>query len=133
MGMKDIFYQDFQNAVSELLTRHKSILDILTKFTDSHSRVNRAVVKSSTSCGCIEIHAKKQQLPQNASLEEMKKYMKTHITGDLCPSCRDTIEKELGNHMFYVASLANTLGISLYDTLLKEQTSLSALGKFHLK
>ena len=41
--MKDIIFDSFQNDVSESLLRHKSILDILTKYTESSSRVKRAV------------------------------------------------------------------------------------------
>ena len=43
--MKDIIFDSFQNDVNESLLRHKSILDILTKYTESSSRVNRAVAK----------------------------------------------------------------------------------------
>lgn len=131
--MKDILYQDFQNTVSDLLARHKSLLDIMTKLQESAGRVNRAVAKAVTSCGCIELHATKQEVPDGISLEEIKHYMKSHMEGTLCENCRDIIEKELGNHLFYLAALANTLQISLYDTLLKEEDYLTALGKFHLK
>ena len=55
--MKDIIFDSFQNDVSESLLRHKSILDVLTKYTESSSRVNRAVAKAVTNCGCIEINA----------------------------------------------------------------------------
>lgn len=131
--MKDIKYENFQNAVSELLTRHKSILDILTKLSDSSARVNRAVAKAVTNCGCVEIHGKKQQLPEDATLNDLKTYMDSHISGYLCPNCLDIVEKEIGNHLFYLASLANTLHISLYDIIVKEEKDLYALGKFHFK
>ena len=51
---------DFQDQASQALIRHKSILDIMAKVDQYSSRINRAVVKSATSCGCIEIHATKQ-------------------------------------------------------------------------
>ena len=54
--MKDIIFDSFQNDVSESLLRHKSILDVLTKYTESSSRINRAVAKAVTNCGCIEIN-----------------------------------------------------------------------------
>ena len=62
--MKDIIFDSFQNDVSESLLRHKSILDIMTKYTESSSRINRAVAKAVTNCGCIEIIASKQPLPE---------------------------------------------------------------------
>ena len=60
-----------QDEVKHSLVRHKSILDIMTKLQEYNSRINRAIAKSVTSCGCIEMHAKKQefeQLPNRNSL-----------------------------------------------------------------
>lgn len=131
--MKNIIYEDFQTTISELLTRHKSILDLMTKLSDSNARVNRAIAKSVTNCGCISVNAKKQKYPEDETLEGIAEFLDDHLDGNLCDSCRDIIEKELGNHLFYLASMANTLDISLYDIILKEEKSLSALGKFHLK
>jgi hypothetical protein len=131
--MQDILYENFQNMVVDLLSRHKSILDIMTKLEESNARVNRSVAKAVTSCGCIQLEAQKQKIPTDASIEQIKEFMDDHIRGKLCEKCRDIIEKELGNHMFYIASLANALDISLYDVIVKEEKSLSALGKFHLK
>ncbi len=37
-------YNDFQEQVSRVLIRHKSILDIMTKLDEYNSRINRAVV-----------------------------------------------------------------------------------------
>lgn len=44
--MKDIIFDDFQNCVNDSLIRHKSILDILTKYSESTSKVNRSVAKA---------------------------------------------------------------------------------------
>ena len=131
--MQDILYENFQNMVADLLSRHKSILDIMTKLEESNARVNRSVAKAVTSCGCIQLEAQKQKIPTDASIEQIKEFMDDHIRGKLCEKCRDIIEKELGNHMFYIASLANALDICLYVVIVKEEKSLSALGKFHLK
>lgn len=49
--MKDIICDEFQNTVSKYLVRHHSILDILSKVQESTARVNRATVKTVTSCG----------------------------------------------------------------------------------
>lgn len=133
MKERDILYEDFQNQVNNLLTRHRSILDILSKLNTSNSRIHRAVTKSITSCGCVQVDAKKPHIPDDVTLDEMKKYMDSHIRGEVCDVCRDNIEKELGNHLFYIAALANALDISLYDILVKEENELAVLGKFHLK
>ena len=53
--MKDIIFDDFQNSVNDSLLRHKSILDLITKYSESCSRVNRAIAKSVTNCGCLTI------------------------------------------------------------------------------
>ena len=130
--MKDLLYDHFQDSVGELLIRHKSILDVLTKFQESQSRVSRAVVKSVTSCGCIEINSKRQSISGDITLQEFKNYMNTHLEGKLCDNCRDIIEKEMGNNLFYLAALCNVLDISLYDVLLKEYEKINTLGIFNM-
>ena len=130
--MKDLLYNHFQDSVDELLIRHKSILDVLTKFQESQTRVNRAVVKAVTTCGCIEINSKKQNFTNEISIEELKDYMDTHLKGNICDSCRDIIEKELGNNLFYMASLCNLLDVNMYDVLLKEYEKIKTLGVFHM-
>lgn len=132
--MKDIIFDSFQNNVDESLLRHKSILDILTKYTESSSRVNRAVAKAVTNCGCISISAKKQPIPEeNNSLEDLCNCLHNHIDGELCENCREVIERELGNNLFYLTSLCNVLDISLYDVLLKENDRINTLGKFSFR
>ena len=61
--MKDMLIDEFQYTVQELLFRNKSIIDSITKYQDSNARVNRAIVKAVTQCGCIRIDAKKQKMP----------------------------------------------------------------------
>ncbi|MFU0800040.1 MAG: DUF1573 domain-containing protein [Xylanivirga thermophila] len=131
--MDGILYDDFQTTVSQLLTRHRSIVDLLSKYQESNARVNRAIAKSVTSCGCISINAQRQQIPDDATLEQLQQFMDSHIEGELCDNCRSIIEKELGNNLFYLVSLAETLDINIYDVILNEQKDLSTLGKFHLK
>jgi hypothetical protein len=128
--MKDIIYDTFQNSVNDSLLRHKSILDILTKYTESSARVNRAIAKAVTNCGCIEISAKKQNLPEDDSFDEMCACLDSHIEGKLCENCREVIEREMGNNLFYLTSLCNDLDINLYDVLLKENDKINTLGKF---
>lgn len=129
--MKDIIFDNFQNNVSESLLRHKSILDILSKYNESSARINRAIAKAVTNCGCIQINASKQNIPKdNNSLEELGSCLKTHVDGNLCSNCREVIEREMGNNLFYLTSLCNILDINLYDVLLKEDDKINTLGKF---
>ena len=92
----------------------------------------RAVAKSVTYCGCIEIHATKQDYNKD-SLIEIKNNMQNHIKGKLCPTCKEILEEEIGAHLFYLAALCNSLDINLADALLKEYGNIKALGIFSLK
>jgi len=129
--VKDLLCSGFQEAVDGCLIRHKSIIDVLTKLSESSARVNRAVAKAVTSCGCVRIEAGKQVFPEEASLAEMARRTPTHVNGQLCDQCREAIENELGRNLFYLAALCNLLDVSLYDALIKENDRLSALGVFN--
>ncbi len=131
--MKDMLIDEFQYTVQELLFRNKSIIDSITKYQDSNARVNRAIVKAVTQCGCIRIDAKKQKMPEDGSFEEIRKAMDTHVEGHLCESCRDLIEKELGKNLYYIASICNTLDLNLYDIIIKEQERVKMLGQYSLE
>lgn len=132
-SINDIHIEDFQNVVNDLLVRNRSILDIVSKIQTSSGRVNRSVIKAVTQCGCIEIDGKKQPFPDEASIEELSKLLSTQVNGKLCENCRATVEKEIGGALFYLAALCNTLGISLYDVILKEKEALSTLGSYSLR
>ena len=132
--MKDVIFDNFQNDVDDSLLRHKSILDILTKYSESSARVNRAVAKAVTNCGCIKINADKQSSPQDRdSLEDFYKSLNSHLNGEPCETCREVIEREMGNNLFYLTSLCNALNISLYDVLIKEDNKINTLGKFNFR
>lgn len=132
--MKDLIFDEFQNSVDECLLRHRSILDIMSKLQESQARVNRALIKAVTSCGCIKVTAEKQHLPSNIdNLDLDDLCFDTHLKGDICNSCREVLEKELGNHFFYIASICNSLDLNLYDIFLKEYKNINALGKYTLK
>ncbi len=124
---------EFQYTVLDLLVRNKSIIDQITKFQDSNARINRDIVKAVTQCGCVKIHAKKQNYSTDNDVEEIKKSMKTHMDGKLCDNCRDLIEKAMGRNLFYLTSLCNTLDINLYDIIIKELDRLKMLGKYNLR
>lgn len=132
--MKDVIFDDYQNLVQESLLRHKSILDITTKLQDSQARINRAFAKSVTNCGCLEIEAKKQRIPnEEYDIESLKNCLQTHIKGKICENCREVLEREIGNNLFYLTSLCNILDISLYDVMLREYDRINTLGKYTLR
>ena len=134
--MKDVIFDDFQNSVNESLLRHRSILDIMSKLQESQSRVNRAVVKTVTRCGCVQIDARKQQIPNekdDIDLDDLKDCLQTHISGEVCENCRDVIEREIGNNLFYLTSLCTLLDLNLYDILIKEYDKIQTLGKYSLR
>lgn len=130
--MKDVIYDEFQNKVDEVLIRHANLLDILSKMGDAASRTNRAVVKSITSCGCLELNVSKPDVPNDSNYEALKDFKSEHINGSLCPTCREKVEEELGKLEFYIAALCNSLDINLYDVILKEYKNISTLGRFSL-
>jgi len=123
---------DFQNMVSEVLIRHRSILDCLTKYQESTARVNRSVIKTVTDCGCISIIANKKQYPAMDSLKECSKHMDSHIKGKMCEHCREVIAEELGKHLFYLTALCNILEFDLQDLFGLEHERISTLGHFLL-
>lgn len=124
---------DFQKTVDSMLIQHQSILDILSKGQEASARVNRAVSKSVTTCGCITIDARKNPIPEDATLADLKYLLNSHLKGVLCPSCREIVETELGKQLFYIAALANTLGLSLDYIMKKEEEKLKTLTVYNLR
>lgn len=131
--MKETALDSFQYAVSELLVRNKSILDEMSKLSDSNARINRSISKAVTQCGCIKINASKQDYPEDADYAKIKDFMSSHLEGKLCPNCRDIIEKDMGRHLFYLTTLCNNLDLNLYDIILKESERLRLFGKYNLR
>ncbi len=129
--MKDLLCDQFQETVGEYLIRHRSILDVMAKLQEANARTNRAITKAVTNCGCIQIEAGRQQVPEECSLHEMKNHMQSHLSGQLCEHCREILEAELGNTLFYLAAMANAFDLNLYDIMLKEHRKLGALGVFN--
>jgi hypothetical protein len=130
--LKDIIYDEFQHTVSEILLCNRSILDLLAKSQETNARMNRAIIKSVTNCGCLKINATKKKIPPETSLEELKRLLESHLEGKICDNCRETLELEMGQTLFYLAALCNLLDLNLYDVLIKEQKKLKALGLFNL-
>lgn len=129
---KEVNIIEFQKKVDEVLIRHSSILDIITKLDQYNSRINRAIVKAVTGCGCIEISGKKHDYNKE-SLEELKEDIESHLSGKLCPICKDILEEEIGEYFFYLAALSNTLGINLEDAIKNEYNNINSLGLYSMK
>lgn len=129
----DIISNDLQDKISDILLRHRSILDIMTKLDESNSRINRAIAKSVTNCGCVSINASKQELPNgDVDFSDAKNCFKEHVEGEICENCREFVEKEIGNHMFYIGAICNTLGINLNEAVSNELKKVDTLGVFSL-
>jgi len=131
--LKDTVLDDFQYTSQDLLIHNRSILDLMTKITDSSARITRTIAKAVTQCGCVRIYAKKQEIPDIDDLEEMKNHMQSHIEDSLCENCRDLLEKDIGRNLFYLAAMCNTLDLNLYDIIIKELNRLKLLGKYSLR
>ena len=123
---------EFQNLTTNLQLLNKSILDVVTKLDEQTSMLNRAVFKSATHCGCIEIHATKQLFSQNKTLEENQIDLENHIEGELCPKCREKIEEEMGEIMFYLASMCSSLNLDLNEIMDSKLDHLKTLGIYNL-
>lgn len=132
MELSGLTLKQFQEQVSDLLLRHRSLLDVLSKAQQSSASVNRSVIKSVTECGCISLQANKQPYPDDLSLEKAKALIQTHINGHLCENCTDAIVDELGKHMFYLSAMCNLLDLDLDDIIAKESQKCSTLGLFNM-
>jgi hypothetical protein len=123
---------EFQEQVSDLLLRHRSLLDVLSKYHQSNASVHRAVIKSVTECGCVEIHAKKQTLDGEVNYQEALGLLESHLSGKLCDQCMDVVTAELGKNLFYMSALCNLLTINLETVVTDESKKCSTLGIFNL-
>ncbi|TCQ00616.1 DUF1573 domain-containing protein [Serpentinicella alkaliphila] len=125
--------KEFQQKVDNVLIRHRSALDILTKLQESNAKVNRAVAKSATYCGCTQLHIKKLEVPKDISFSEFRDYASDHIEGTPCEMCKEKIEQEISNNFFYLVALCNLLDIDM-QKLLKDfyKNQLETLGKYGL-
>lgn len=130
--MSDRCCADFQSAVDEYLIRHRSILDVLTKYQEATARVNRAFAKAVTECGCIEINATRQQAPATVQYSDLRQFVSSHISGEPCEHCKEVLASELGRSLFYMAALCNLSGLKMRDVLSQECRNLTTLGFFHL-
>jgi hypothetical protein len=131
-GMNSLTLTQFQDQVSELLLRHRSLLDVLSKFQQSNAAVNRSVIKSITECGCIEVNAAKQAYHPDMTMEEAKDTLGTHVEGHLCENCMEAVSSELGRNLFYMSALGNILDVNLDKVVENESKKCSTLGFFNM-
>ncbi|MEK3883838.1 DUF1573 domain-containing protein [Paenibacillus sp. PL2-23] len=124
--------EQFQQQVSELLLRHRSLLDVMSKLGQSSASVNRAVTKAVTDCGCIELNASRQLYSGEMNLEEAKETLVNHLSGALCEHCKDVVKSELGRNLFYMTAMCNLLQIQLDEVVSEEYNKCSTLGLFNL-
>ncbi|WP_059048859.1 nucleoside triphosphate pyrophosphohydrolase family protein [Paenibacillus senegalimassiliensis] len=124
--------QSFQEQVSELLLRHRSLLDVLSKMGQTNAAAVRSVTKSVTECGCIELHATRQDFEPGLDLQQAKETIAKHVQGELCENCRDAIAGELGRNLFYMSALCNLLDIDMQEIMEQESQKCATLGLFNL-
>ena len=124
--------QHFQQQVSELLLRDRSLLDAMTKLSQSSASVNRAVAKAVTECGCIELNARQQPFSQAQRLDEIRHLSRSHMSGQLCEHCRDFVRSEMGKTLFYFAALCSLLDIGFEEIVDEEIKKCATLGLFNL-
>ncbi len=129
---KSFSLSEFQSLVDEVLIRHKSILDILSKVQESSARVNRAVAKASTSCGCINICVEKPEIPDDVTFSKLKSYMSDHVEGKLCNTCEEKVKQEISNNLFYLFALCNTFDLDTEKMTEDYYKQLKLLGKYGL-
>jgi len=128
--MSESTLQAFQEQVSELLLRHRSLLDVLSKYGQSNASVNRSVVKAITECGCIELNASKQCYPEE--MTQTSHQLSSHLNGQLCENCKEVVTAELGRNLFYMSALCNLLDVKMNDVVQSESKKCSTLGFFNL-
>jgi hypothetical protein len=130
--MAEIDQRTFQQTVDEYLIRHRSVLDVQSKLSEASARINRAIAKSVTTCGCITIQASRQRFPNELSIAEVRKLMQSHVEGTLCDRCREVLETEIGSALFYLAAASSLFSLDLEAILRKEHARVATLGVFHL-
>ena len=115
-----------QQAIKKYYHRNKGIMDTLSKLNVATAKTQRAVIKTATQCGCTEIFVTKQPPGFNGEAESM-------LVGSVCPSCRETLEKNMGDVLFYLISLMMLTGTDTETVVTEQIRQMEWLGKFNLK
>lgn len=114
---------EYQDRAEKVLSRNKSLLDILTKLQCANGRVARSVIKAVTACGCVELHGRRN--PPDSP--------ETQLSGSLCEDCRATVLTELGEALFYTSSLCSALGLTLREVLEADMSRSDMMGAYSLR
>ena len=125
--MEHFLLEEFQCMVEELLCRNGNLLDLITKLGMSNDKLCRAAAKAITQCGCVRFEVDRESTGKRSSKE------RSGICGELCDACREELEKEAGEHLFYLSGFLNAAGLDLYDVYLKEMNRQRMLGKYGLR
>lgn len=123
---------EFQQKVAALIVRNSNLLDILTKCQTACGKICRSSIKSATGCGCVKIAAEKS-LAAFADKNEFSPKKMSGVNGQLCGDCRSSVENEIGELLFYIASLCNALGLSMNEIMKHEIKNVESLGKYSLR
>lgn len=123
---------EFKKTVETHLVRNRSILDVMSKMQKASADLNRAITKTVTACGCVEIKAHRQEIPGQASLIDLTDYMESHLDGTPCETCRDAVETEMGTVLFYLAAVCQLFDMDLEAVIKKERDRIETLGMYSL-
>lgn len=132
-NIQDIITDELQYMVEEYESMNTSMIDQMTKLSDYCSKLNRSISKASTQCGCISITANKQNYETSHGTSMSPRPLDKNCIGDLCPDCKELIEKHMGSTLYYMAALCNTLELNLYDVILKELDKVDLLRKYNIE
>jgi len=132
--MKGLICDQFQKTVGDSLIRNNDLLDILSKLQQTNSKTNRAVIKSITSCGCVNLSFdnSENKHDNDENYDELKTQHINTVSGELCQTCKEKVESEIGNQLFYIAALCNNFDLDMFDVIIKEYNRLNTLGKYNL-
>ena len=125
--MESLILEEFQYMIDQQIRRNGSLIDMLTKLETSGGKLNRALVKAVTHCGCISLDLKRKCTDCSDAKGRAK------ISGTLCEGCREEVERAMGEHLFYLTAMLSPLDLSLYDLFLGEAQRQKMLGKYNLR
>lgn len=131
--MSNSIISEFHILAKSILSRDRSLLDIMTKLQESNAKAARSISRAITKCGCLSLEAKKQHFPKTGDLSSLPLYADDHISGYLCSNCKESIEQAIADNLFYLTSICNALDMNLEDIMNKELTRCNLLGKYSLK
>lgn len=124
-------FSSFQEQVDELLIRHRSFLDVTSKFQESGTRINRSLTKAVTECGCIRIDAQKQPYPTDAPVKNGKITSKRIYPAGCVTNAWKPFRPKSEN--LFILLLYAICWRSPPEVMEKESKKLTTLGVFNLR